>query len=99
MAQLTTLTITEFCFQTGVLEDELQEIVGLGIVKPLQVQSECWLFDDAAVIIVHRAVKLYHELEIDWPGIAFAMNLLDENEKLKHENGQLRLQLTRFINE
>jgi len=55
------------------------------------------LFDDQAVVIVRRAVRLYHELEIDWPGIAMAMSLMDQNEILRRENEMLRLQLKRFI--
>ncbi|GAB1439181.1 chaperone modulator CbpM [Providencia sp.] len=96
MEQLTSLTVIDFCIHTGIAEEELQEIVGLGIVQPLETANE-WLFDDHAVIIVRRAVRLYHELEIDWPGIAMAMNLMDQNELLRRENEMLRLQLKRFI--
>lgn len=92
-----TFTITEICIQTGIHEDELPEIVELGIVKPVQMDSGDWLFDDSAIVIIQRAVRLYHELEIDWPGIAFALNLLDENERLQQENISLRRQLARFI--
>ncbi|HCR3334231.1 TPA: chaperone modulator CbpM [Morganella morganii] len=98
MAQLIrTLTITEFCIQTGIHEEDLREIVGLGIVSPLQSDSDNWLFDDLALVVTHRAVRLHHELEIDWPGIAFALHLLNENESLKRENILLQQQLTRFI--
>ena len=94
---LTTLTMTEFCIQTGIQEGDLREIVGLGIIKPVQTSSDIWLFDDLALIITHRAARLHYELEIDWPGIAFALNLLDENKFLKQENIKLHRQLSRFI--
>ncbi|HBO23894.1 chaperone modulator CbpM [Providencia sp.] len=97
MGQITTLTTVEFCVHTGIREDELNEIVGLGIVQPIISHTE-WLFDDSAVVIVQRAVRLYHELEIDWPGIAITINLLEENELLKQENNKLHQQLKRFIN-
>ncbi|MEQ4673460.1 chaperone modulator CbpM [Providencia vermicola] len=98
MEQLTTLTVIDFCIHTGIAEDELQEIVGLGIIQPIETTHE-WLFDDQAVVIVRRAVRLYHELEIDWPGIAMAMSLMDQNNRLRRENEMLRLQLKRFIDE
>ena len=70
MAKITvTFTITEFCLHTGLSEEELNEIVGLGMIEPRQPQRENWLFDDSAVTIVHRAVRLRKELELDWPGI------------------------------
>ena len=74
MATVTvTFTITELCLRTGVSEEELTEIVGLGMIEPHQPQADTWLFDDSAVTIVHRAVRLRNELELDWPGIAVAL--------------------------
>ncbi|MBO1916296.1 hypothetical protein J4727_12320 [Providencia rettgeri] len=40
----------------------MTEIVGLGIIQPIETTNE-WLFDDQAVV-VRRAVRLYHELEL-----------------------------------
>ncbi len=37
------------CLRTGVSEEELTEIVGLGMIEPHQPQAETWLFDDSAV--------------------------------------------------
>lgn len=62
MAKITvTFTITEFCLHTGLSEEELNEIVGLGMIEPRQPHRENWLFDDSAVTIVHRAVRLRKE--------------------------------------
>ena len=90
MATVTvTFTITELCLRTGVSEEELTEIVGLGMIEPHQPQADT-LFDDSAVTIVHRAVRLRNELELDWPGIAVALTLLDENARLTRENRLLQ---------
>lgn len=96
MEQFAPLTIVDFCVHTGIIEDELYEIVGLGIIQPIEINNQ-WLFDEQSIIVVRRAVRLYHELEIDWPGIAMAINLLDQNDMLRRENEILRLQLGRFI--
>lgn len=92
-----TLTIPEFCSHTGVSEEDLQEIVGLGVIEPSPPQGEIWLFDDHAVIVVTRAVRLRRELELDWPGIAVALTLLDENARLNRQNQLLQQQLARFL--
>ncbi|EHM51802.1 MAG: chaperone modulator CbpM [Yokenella regensburgei] len=92
-----TFTVTEFCVHTGVSEEELNEIVGLGVIEPSQNQAERWLFDDRAVSIVHRALRLRRELELDWPGIAVAMTLLEENAQLVKENRLLHQRLARFL--
>ncbi len=44
-----------------------------------------WVFDDHATIVVQRAVRLRHELALDWPGIAVALTLMDDIAHLKPE--------------
>ncbi|WP_260863921.1 chaperone modulator CbpM [Citrobacter sp. Marseille-Q6884] len=98
MANVTvTFTITEFCLHTGVSEEELNEIVGLGVIEPREDDAAHWQFDDRALNVVKRALRLRQELELDWPGIAVALTLLEENAQLRHENRLLRQRLSRFI--
>lgn len=98
MANVTvTFTITEFCQHTGVSEEELNEIVGLGVIEPHEDDAAHWQFDDRALNVVKRALRLRQELELDWPGIAVALTLLEENAQLRHENRLLRQRLSRFI--
>ena len=41
MANVTvTFTITEFCLHTGISEEELNEIVGLGVVEPSEIRGD-----------------------------------------------------------
>ena len=95
MANVTvTFTITEFCLHTGISEEELNEIVGLGVVEPREIQETTWVF---AAIVVQRAVRLRHELALDWPGIAVALTLMDDIAHLKQENRLLRQRLSRFV--
>ena len=56
-----------------------------------------WVFDDHAAIVVQRAVRLRHELALDWPGIAVALTLMDDIAHLKQENRLLRQRLSRFV--
>ncbi|MEY0289933.1 hypothetical protein AB7303_13565 [Providencia rettgeri] len=42
MEQFTSLTVIDFCIHTGIAEEELREIVGLGIVQPIETANE-WL--------------------------------------------------------
>ncbi|EJJ4224078.1 chaperone modulator CbpM [Salmonella enterica] len=98
MANITvTFTITEFCLHTGVTEDELNEIVGLGVIEPYEDDNVGWQFDDRAAGVVQRALRLREELALDWPGIAVALTLLEENSRLREENRLLLQRLSRFI--
>ncbi len=98
MANVTiTFTVTEFCLRTGVTEEDLNEIVGLGVIEPYAEATDSWQFDDHAATVVQRALRLREELALDWPGIAVALTLLEENTHLRQENRLLRQRLARFI--
>ncbi|CBG87837.1 chaperone modulator CbpM [Citrobacter rodentium] len=98
MANVTfTFTVTEFCLHTGVTEEELNELVGLGVVEPYDDAASGWQFDDRAAAVVQRALRLHQELALDWPGIAVALTLLEDNRRLRQENRLLRQRLSRFI--
>ncbi|MBS0908124.1 chaperone modulator CbpM [Tatumella sp. JGM118] len=91
-----TFTVTEFCLHTGLSRPELTEIIGLGVLEPQGDVSEQWLFDDESLALCLRAQRLRRELELDWPGIAVTLSLLDEIERLNSENRQLHQRLQRF---
>lgn len=44
-----------------------------------------------------RAVKLHQELELEWEGVALALELLQEVQQLRSENNMLKQRLGRFI--
>lgn len=94
---VTTHTVSEFCCYTGVSEEDLLEIVGLGMIEPQRTAAEHWIFADNDVVIVHRAARLRRELALDWSGIAILLTLLDENRSLRCENNILANRLTKFI--
>jgi chaperone modulatory protein CbpM len=45
---------------------------------------------------ITRAVRLHRELQVDWAGIALALELLNELEGLRRENETLRRRLERL---
>ncbi|UJL40131.1 chaperone modulator CbpM [Salmonella enterica subsp. enterica serovar Kentucky] len=97
MANITvTFTITEFCLHTGVTEEELNEIVGLGVIEPYEDDNADWQFDDRAASVVQRALRL-RESWRSTGSIAVALTLLEENSRLREENRLLLQRLSRFI--
>ncbi|CAI2501607.1 chaperone modulator CbpM [Serratia marcescens] len=92
-----TFTVVELCQRVEISEDELVEIVGLGVIVPLEPAQPRWVFDYPALSHLQRARRLRAELDLDWPGIAMALTLLDRVDALQQENRQLRRQLARFL--
>lgn len=92
-----TYTLTELCQTTGILQDELVEVVELGVIVPLDPGDSLWVFDAEALMYLQRARRLQNELDLDWHGVAMTLTLLEQVEQLKKENAQLRRRLDRFV--
>lgn len=90
------LSLSELCEITVVSRDHIIQIVEHGIVEPQGGDPEDWRFDTRMLITTRKAIRLYHDLEIDWAGIAFALSLIDELEELREEKKRLALRLQRF---
>ncbi|MFT6285620.1 MAG: chaperone modulatory protein CbpM [Halieaceae bacterium] len=93
----TYLSFTEVCLQTGVAEDTVVEIVEQGIMAPIGASPGEWLFSPAMLILTKKAVRLHRDLNVDWAGIALAIELLDEVEQLREKNRYLERRLSRFV--
>ncbi|MDF1822643.1 MAG: chaperone modulator CbpM [Alcanivoracaceae bacterium] len=91
-----TVCTAELCQRVSITEQELVEIVSHGIVRPQDVQADEWQFDEVLVVQVARAVRLRRDLEIDWGGVALALELLEEVHGLREENAALRRRLARL---
>ncbi len=80
MANITvTFTITEFCLHTGVTEEELNEIVGLGVIAPYENDNAYWPFDDRAARVTQRPLRLRTDLAPAGPGTCGAVTPQGEN--------------------
>lgn len=91
------LDMRTLCQEADVPAAYVIEIVEHGIVEPLGRTPEEWLFDDRAPVLAKRAVKLHQELELEWEGVALALELLEEVQQLRSENSMLKQRLGRFV--
>ncbi|NOX27657.1 MAG: chaperone modulatory protein CbpM [Gammaproteobacteria bacterium] len=89
----------ELCAITALSSDVIIEIVEHGIIEPKGTHLENWTFNTQMITVTKKACRLHKDLGIDWPGIALAINLLDELEQLRTENQQLHNRLNRFTTE
>ena len=90
------LSLSDLCQATKLPSETVIEITEEGIIEPIGNSPDNWQFTVQNVAIVQKATRLHRDLEIDWPGIAMAMSLLDELELLRGENQQLKQRLQRF---
>lgn len=82
------LTLDELCSSCGVPEQLVLEIVAEGIVSPRGTESRGWRFSGVAVSRIRRVVRLQHEFDVNLPGAALALELLEEIERLRRLHGR-----------
>ncbi|WP_167140904.1 chaperone modulator CbpM [Pseudomonas sp. OTU750018] len=95
-SQTLQLDIHEFCLCAELPQAVLLEIVEHGIVEPCGATPAQWRFSGHALSVAKRALRLQVELQLEWAGVALALQLLDEVEHLRAENSHLRRRLSRF---
>ncbi|HEX8543453.1 MAG TPA: chaperone modulator CbpM [Pseudomonas sp.] len=93
------LDMKQFCQVTDIPAAYVIEIVEHGILEPQGRKPDEWLFDDQALIVARRAAKLRRDLELEWEGVALALDLLKELEQVRAENRMLKQRLGRFLQE
>lgn len=91
------LSVEELCHATLLSREEIIEIVHQGIVDPNGNTPVHWRFDATMVTRVHKAVRIQRDFDIDWPGIALALELLEQLETERKKNAMLEQRLSRFM--
>ena len=82
-------TLGELCDRSGSSPDFILDLVDLGIITPLK-STPTLVFDAVALNRLRRAQRLQRDLNINTPGIAMSLELLEEVEQLRREVGLLR---------
>jgi len=91
------LDLAEFCEATDLSDVYVIEIVEHGILEPQGKQPKDWRFNDYELSLAKRAAKLRRDLELEWEGVALALDLLEEVQQLRAENRMLKQRLGRLV--
>ncbi|WP_256830594.1 chaperone modulator CbpM [Pseudomonas sp. Pse1] len=91
------LDMAQFCEATDLPAVYVIEIVEHGILEPQGAQPQDWRFNDYELLLAKRAAKLRRDLELEWEGVALALNLLEEVQQLRSENQMLKQRLARLV--
>ncbi|MEJ6591370.1 MAG: chaperone modulator CbpM [SAR86 cluster bacterium] len=73
------LTMTEFCQATRLAQEDIHELVNIGIIETLASDQ----FDSEQVLRCIKARRLQQDLELDLQGVALILELLDQNRHLQ----------------
>ena len=77
------LTFVELCRVCHVPEHQLRDWIGEGVLEPTGAAPEEWRFAGASLKRTRVATRLARDFELSAPGVALALDLLDEIESLR----------------
>jgi chaperone modulatory protein CbpM len=77
------LTLVELCRVCRAPEDQVRVWVVEGVLTPIGDAPGEWRFTGTALRRARLAVTLTHELDLNPPGVALALDLMDQIEDLK----------------
>lgn len=77
------LTLFELCQATHASEETITSLVLEGVLEPIGQQPQEWQFSGPSLRRAKLAQHLTEDMEINTPGIALAMDLLERIETLQ----------------
>ena len=78
-------TTKAICTSHNLTDDAIEEMVYWGIAEPVGRVPGRWLFSQADYVRIGCATRLKRELDINIPGAALALDLLEELDKIRRE--------------
>lgn len=83
--ETTHISLNELCRHCEIHAERVISLIEEGIIQPSGVQPSDWLFNGADVVRVQVVLRLQRDLEINTPGAALALQLLDEIASLQKQ--------------
>jgi len=83
--EYTVLSVDELSRLCAVDRTYIVELVEEGVLSVIEIDASEWRFPGAALRRARMALRLQRDLEINLPGVALALELLEELERLRRE--------------
>ncbi|MGM0450184.1 MAG: chaperone modulator CbpM [Pseudomonadota bacterium] len=96
MDDLMRLTLHDLCHDCQVHAEYVIELVEFGVVQPREGRSPReWVFAGEDLVRVKKAERLRRDLEVNLPGVALSLDLLEELHRLRRRVDDLERDLLR----
>jgi chaperone modulatory protein CbpM len=89
----------DVCRMCGIAPERVIELIEFGVLEPEGAQTADWRFPAQSILRTRRADRLQRDLDLNLPGLALALDLLDEIQTLRQQAEALQEQLARFTQE
>lgn len=89
------VTLVELAECSGLTQADLRELVDLGALAPLDAQAAEWSFGAHCIVAARTASRLRSDFELDHPGVALVLSLLERVQELESRLQRLDARLPR----
>lgn len=79
------LSLAQLCSACTVHAERVVELVEEGVLEPIGDDARYWRFSSASLRRVRVAVRLQADLGVNLPGVALALQLMDEMDALQRQ--------------
>lgn len=76
-------TLEELCLSCNVNPDWVARLVEHGVIEPVGRTKPDWQFTTLSIVRVAKARRLERDLGLNLPGVALALDLLDQLEEMR----------------
>lgn len=90
------MSINELVELSGLIEEEVCELVFAGALVPSNYPTVPWTFSGDCLLTVRKASRLRDDLELDGHALALTLRLLEQVRTLEAELSKLRAQQPTF---
>jgi chaperone modulatory protein CbpM len=88
-------SLEEVCRASGVTPDFVLEMIEYGALEPKGHSHDTLRFDERHLSRILKVMHLYHDLEVNMPGAAIILDLVDERDRLRIQIELLQKYLNR----
>lgn len=81
------LTLGDLCRAGGFHAEWVVELVEYGVLEPEGPDAAAWRFESASLGTAVRAWRLHRDLGVNLPGVALALALIAERDRLRRRLG------------
>lgn len=85
----TVCTIDELCLACNVDANWITELVEHGVIEPIREVGADRRFTSLAIVRIAKAKRLERDLNLNPPGLAVVLDLLDEIDDLRAQLGKI----------
>lgn len=78
-------TLEQLLETSGLTRSDLLDLIDLGVIEPANQDPDHYLFRADCIVIARTARRLRDDFELDVPGLALALNLLQRIDELEEE--------------